>query len=239
MRSQPFTSPTPPADRLLSTRVSNANLGRTNLTTDDAVLFADSDPETSQLLPRRQRRRRVRIQGRLASVRTVSAANLGQARNSSPTAQAVASRGDARGSPLQRRGSYGGSEADEDDSDDVAERDAQFRGYGIGGAGNIRMRFSSSLSILPLHFFISRKTVLLGEIESTNNTNFIIGRPTDIMGAPSSASPSLLSLIHISSSPPTVPRITTKPDTLRWRVASLLRGLRGHKTEKQDSPAGD
>ncbi|KAI3319890.1 hypothetical protein HD806DRAFT_508227 [Xylariaceae sp. AK1471] len=195
MRFQPFTSPTPPVNGLSSTWVSSTSRGRADITTNDAVLLPDSDPETNQLLPRRQRQHRVRIQGRLAIVRTASMANLGQARNSSPTAQSDLNCEDARGSLFRRRGSYDDSEAGEDDSDSVAERDAQFRGYGIGGAGNIR-------------------------------------RPTDIMGASSSASPSLLSLSRISSSPPTVSLNTTKPDKLRRRVASLLRGLRGQQREK-------
>ncbi|RWA12556.1 hypothetical protein EKO27_g2574 [Xylaria grammica] len=107
---------------------------------NEAVPLVDSDPETTRLLPRRQCRRRVRIQGQLAIVRTVSVSNLQQAKNGNGTGRLSTDHKDVRGSPLRRQDSYDGSEVgDEEDGDDVAKRDAQFRGYGIGGAGNIRM----------------------------------------------------------------------------------------------------
>ncbi|KAI8627602.1 hypothetical protein F5Y19DRAFT_173247 [Xylariaceae sp. FL1651] len=143
MRSRPYTAPPQQAPWLheLSAYLPNASRNRTNLIPSDAALHADVDPETNQLLPRRQRQHRVRIQGQLAVVRTVSVANLRQANNVSPGAQAGLSREDVRGAPPRRRNSCGGSEAEEqvdDDDDATIERDAQFRGYGIGGAGNIR-----------------------------------------------------------------------------------------------------
>ncbi|TGJ81265.1 hypothetical protein E0Z10_g7498 [Xylaria hypoxylon] len=116
---------------------------------NEAVLLADLDPETTRLLPRRQYRRRVRIQGQLAIVRTVSVANLQQAKNGSRTTHLNMNQKAVRGSPLRRQDSYDCSDYEDDDADaDVAKRDAQFRGYGIGGAGNIRT-FSVSPTQYP------------------------------------------------------------------------------------------
>ncbi|KAI0409352.1 hypothetical protein F4802DRAFT_546269 [Xylaria palmicola] len=193
MRSRPFTSPSPLAKGL---SVSSHGRSTTSIASDEAVPLTDSDPQASHLLPRRQRRHRVRIQGRLAVVRTVSVTTLRrQAKNRDPTVPADMGLEDGRGHSQRRHSSFDGSEAedenedeaDDGDDDDVVERDAQFRGYGIGGAGNIR-------------------------------------RPTDVT---SSASPSVLSLIRISSSPPAVPLHAMKPPNLRWRMASLLHDLRG------------
>ncbi|KAJ2989574.1 hypothetical protein NUW58_g3404 [Xylaria curta] len=177
MRSRPFISPSPSANRQSSTYVSRRG------TDGEASLSADPDSEVNQLLPCRQRRHRVRIQGRLAIVRTVSIVNLRQTKHGSPTAHMAQKREDLR-SIIQRGGPCGGSEGEDGDEDDGAVRDAQFRGYGIGGAGNIR-------------------------------------RPTDVT---SSASPSLLALAHISSSP-AISLDVAKRDKLRWRMPTLLRGV--------------
>ncbi|KAI0535006.1 hypothetical protein GGR58DRAFT_27073 [Xylaria digitata] len=194
MRSRPFTS-TPRVSRP-STRISHHNRSKTNMSNNGAVPLADLDLDTAQLLPCWQRRRRVRIQGRLAIVRTVSVANLQQAKNGNPIAHINTNHKDMRGSPLWRQDSCDDSEVEDgDDEDDVARCDAQFRGYGIGGAGNIR-------------------------------------RPTDIMGAPTSASPSLLSLIHTSHPSPTIHLNATKPSKLRSRMAGFLRNLGSYKRSK-------
>ncbi|KAI0104243.1 hypothetical protein GGR51DRAFT_522105 [Nemania sp. FL0031] len=190
MLSRPFTAPSPHGSGLPAAGIFRHNWDGASIAEEyETVPLADPDPETNNLLPRRQRRHRVRIQGRLAIVRTVSVTNLRQTKNGSPIAQADSHCEDVRTSPIGLRGSYDGSEVDEDGGF-VAERDAQLRGYGIGGAGNIR-------------------------------------RPTDIIGASSSASPSLLSLIHTPSSPPTMPLNSRKPDKWRWRMASLLNGVKG------------
>ncbi|KAI1180973.1 hypothetical protein F4777DRAFT_181333 [Nemania sp. FL0916] len=136
--SQPFTSPSPQASGQ-PTCAPIYSYDRPSNTDSGINLLTNSDPESSGLLPRRQRQHRVRIQGRLAIVRSVSVANLRQAKNSSATVQADINNEDAPGSAIDQRGSYDGSETeDEDDHTDVVDRDAQFRGYGIGGAGNIR-----------------------------------------------------------------------------------------------------
>ncbi|KAI0411637.1 hypothetical protein F5X98DRAFT_43853 [Xylaria grammica] len=194
MLSRPLTSPSLRINGL-STRTSHIH-NKTSMSDNEAVPLVGSDPETTRLLPRRQCRRRVRIQGQLAIVRTVSVSNLQQAKNGNGTGRLSTDHKDVRGSPLRRQDSYDGSEAeDEEDGDDVAKRDAQFRGYGIGGAGNIR-------------------------------------RPIDVVGAPTSTSPSLLSLIHPSPLSPAPSLSTTKPSKLRSRIASLLCNLRGYKRSK-------
>ncbi|WDK13038.1 UDP-glucuronosyl/UDP-glucosyltransferase [Colletotrichum graminicola] len=125
---------------------------------DDA---GEPDPEADQLIPTRKRRHRVRVQGRLAVVRSVSIANLRPAASVAPalpspvvaaasatTTPATTPRfesgvaGSTDASPLRRRKSLDDASSDctdeEDDAKETAVRDRQFRGYGIGGAGNIR-----------------------------------------------------------------------------------------------------
>ncbi|KAI0190719.1 hypothetical protein EV127DRAFT_480959 [Xylaria flabelliformis] len=177
MRFRPFTSPSPQATGLSSAYISNHIHNVTSVVDDDVVPLMDSDPEMNRLLPRRQRRHHVRIQGRLATVRAVSVASLRQEKNGSPITFMDMSH------EVMQQDAYDGDEFE----DDIVEHDAQFRAYGIGGAGNIR-------------------------------------RPTDVT---SSASPSLLSLIHISPSPPTISLDTIRPERSRWGMAGgVLRGLR-------------
>ncbi|KZL78314.1 udp-glucuronosyl udp-glucosyltransferase [Colletotrichum incanum] len=115
----------------------------------------ETDPESNQLIPTRKRRHRVRVQGRLAVVRSVSTVNLRPAASVAPTLPSpVAASGTttpatpkfesgvagSTGTPVRRRKSLdeASSDTDEDDAKETAVRDRQFRGYGIGGAGNIR-----------------------------------------------------------------------------------------------------
>ncbi|KAK2035656.1 hypothetical protein LX32DRAFT_3868 [Colletotrichum zoysiae] len=157
---------------------------------DDA---GEPDPEADQLIPTRKRRHRVRVQGRLAVVRSVSTANLRPAASVAPalpspvaTAATAAAAAAASGTatpatprfesgvtggssssssagmmPPRRRKSFDDASSDctdEDDARETAVRDRQFRGYGIGGAGNIRRptevygstKSSSSLSRFSL-----------------------------------------------------------------------------------------
>ncbi|KAK1966418.1 hypothetical protein LY78DRAFT_669748 [Colletotrichum sublineola] len=126
---------------------------------DDA---GEPDPEADHLIPARKRRHRVRVQGRLAVVRSVSTANLRPATSVAPAlpppiAAAASSGGTttsapatprfesgvagSTGMPLRRRKSLDDASSDcteYDDAKETAVRDRQFRGYGIGGAGNIR-----------------------------------------------------------------------------------------------------
>ncbi|KAI0550962.1 hypothetical protein F4679DRAFT_541015 [Xylaria curta] len=183
MRFRPFTSPSPQTTGLSSGYISNNIHKVTSIANDEVAPLMDSNPEMDQLLPRRQRRHHVRIQGRLAMVRAVSVTSLPQEKNSSPTTFMDMSH------EVIRQDSYDGDEIE----DDIVEHDAQFRAYGIGGAGNIR-------------------------------------RPTDVT---SSASPSLLSLIHISPSPPTTSLNTTRS---RWSITGgILRGLRNRIRKSKTS----
>ncbi|OHE98595.1 hypothetical protein CORC01_06046 [Colletotrichum orchidophilum] len=119
---------------------------------DDA---GEADPESDHLIPAKKRRHRVRVQGRLAVVRSVSTVNLRPTPSVAPELPSpVVGNGPAApanpkfesgvaGStvaPVRRRKSLddASSDTEEDDVKETAVRDRQFRGYGIGGAGNIR-----------------------------------------------------------------------------------------------------
>ncbi|OTB12493.1 hypothetical protein K445DRAFT_182649 [Daldinia sp. EC12] len=131
MRSHPYTPPPslPPLLAELSTFLPNRD--HRSEEGDREISLFDLDPETSRLLPAQERPQHcVRVQGRLAPVRSVSVAN--------PRSISQTGFDAAVGS-------------------DIRERDAQLRGYGIGGRGNIRRptdvigtQSSSSLSALSL-----------------------------------------------------------------------------------------
>ncbi|GKT82211.1 UDP-glucuronosyl/UDP-glucosyltransferase [Colletotrichum tofieldiae] len=105
----------------------------------------EPDPESSQLIPTRKRRHRVRVQGRLAVVRSVSTVNLRPAASVAPTLPSpVAASGTttpatpkfesgvagSTGTPVRRRKSLdeASSDTEEDDAKETAVRDRQFRG---------------------------------------------------------------------------------------------------------------
>ncbi|KAL7620074.1 hypothetical protein AAE478_010623 [Parahypoxylon ruwenzoriense] len=136
MRSRPYTPPPPFPTLLTELTAYLPNRDRR----DGEVALADLDPETSQLLPQKRQQHHVRIQGRLAQVRSVSVVSP---RSASLNHHAPSSRDESRvdaavgGTVVRRRRSSGdivGGEAE----DEVGERDTQLRGYGIGGRGNIR-----------------------------------------------------------------------------------------------------
>ncbi|KAI1634252.1 hypothetical protein F4809DRAFT_538290 [Biscogniauxia mediterranea] len=144
MRSHPYTPP-PALPPLLSDLSAYLQTGdRKPGRGHEVPSSTELDPDTSRLLPPPPppRPHRVRVQGQLAIVRSVSVANL-----KSAEALRLARDGDARRSGSgQRRGGRAGrrrrsldneSESDAEDRE-VAARDSQLRGYGIGGAGNIR-----------------------------------------------------------------------------------------------------
>lgn len=218
MRSHPYTPapPLPPLLDHLSTYLPNAAGPRRPATAesteyhddddnDGAVALVDLDPATSRLLPRPRYPHRVRVQGRLAVVRSVSVANLrgpGNPRLPPPSTSSSSSAasgllpsprrcdGVIVGSPRQqqrarrrRRRSLddGEDEASEEDEAAVREvrrKDAQLRSYGIGGAGNIR-------------------------------------RPTDVIGT-STREPSTLGSFFSSSN------VRFVPDDRKWHWASFL-----------------
>ncbi|KAI0880868.1 uncharacterized protein GGS22DRAFT_173651 [Annulohypoxylon maeteangense] len=141
MRSHPYTPPPPlpPLLNDLSTYLPNRD--RRDDVSGTEVGMSDLDPETSRLLPEKRRQHRVRIQGRLAPVRSVSIANL-----RSPSPRDTVNRGfdKAVGGTLPRRrrseddGIGGRGDEVSEEETEVEERDTQLRGYGIGGRGNIR-----------------------------------------------------------------------------------------------------
>lgn len=147
MRSRPYKPPPPLPPLLdeLSTYLPNSD-SRSRASRESDVPLPELDPETGRLLAKKPRQHRVRVQGKLALVRSVSVADL----QSIPTGNHISSpRIVRRGVTLDsgiggtaptrrkkgRRRSFDGiSDSDED----ISERDTQPRGYGIGGAGNIR-----------------------------------------------------------------------------------------------------
>ncbi|KAI1773796.1 hypothetical protein F4818DRAFT_443101 [Hypoxylon cercidicola] len=149
MRSRPYTPPPPlpPILSELSTYLPNRRDPKDSLLrrrSDDAPL-SELHPDTSRLLPQRKRgKRHVRIQGKLAPVRSVSVVNL-RSKSSDRRASSPSRADDARfdtavggvapGRRRRRRRSEDDT-ASETDAE-VRERDTQLRGYGIGGAGNI------------------------------------------------------------------------------------------------------
>lgn len=177
MRSRPY-SPPPPLPPLLSelsTYLPNREpLKDSHRHSEDALPLADLDPETCRLLPPQQRKRgthHVRIQGKLAPVRSVSVVNLRSKSvdHRAPTSSlrdearfvdaAVGGTVVARKSRRRRRrggksedgdGDGTGSEMDGEDEEEVRERDTQLRGYGIGGAGNIREYLISLVAIMAV-----------------------------------------------------------------------------------------
>ncbi|KAH7327786.1 hypothetical protein B0I35DRAFT_415750 [Stachybotrys elegans] len=118
---------------------------------DSDIALSSLDPDTSRLLPSRRRRHRVWVQGKLAPVTSVSVTNLRVPSAPSTPVPHTPSLGSRGPSPARfDRGVAGivdrprsavedraGSDESEDERDTLA-RDTQLRGYGIGGAGNIR-----------------------------------------------------------------------------------------------------
>ncbi|ORY67035.1 uncharacterized protein BCR38DRAFT_338390 [Pseudomassariella vexata] len=135
MRSHPYRAPPPLPPLLdeLSTYLPNRDGRRAN--DDTEIPLSDFNPDTSSLLPRKRRQHRVRVQGRLALVRSVSVANLNASTGIPSPRDSIARFDTGITGKSRRRRSI---DAVSDMEEDVEERDTQFRGYGIGGAGNIR-----------------------------------------------------------------------------------------------------
>ncbi|KAK5651847.1 hypothetical protein OQA88_11616 [Cercophora sp. LCS_1] len=162
MRSHPYTPPAPLPPLLgdLATDIAAILPNQPSAPASENSIELDPlDPDTSRLIPARKRRHHVRVQGKLVVVRSMSTANL-RSGPSSPRppmpASPVAGVAERRMSNLS--GGSGGSNTkgkleeavgsgrnrrrslDEMDEEvrEVVRRDRQLRGYGIGGAGNIR-----------------------------------------------------------------------------------------------------
>ncbi|KAI1385182.1 uncharacterized protein F4822DRAFT_432031 [Hypoxylon trugodes] len=203
MRSRPYTPPPPlpPLLAELSGYLPNRERRDGN---DGTVPLLDLDPDTSRLLPpeKRQLEHRVRVQGRLAPVRSISVADLRRASHGVGFDEGVGgkaprrrgrrrSEDDVGGSSGRGSGSVDGDGDGGEGDEEVGERDTQLRGYGIGGRGNIR-------------------------------------RPTDVIGTSSRTSRSLSSLFPSSGS--TTPRsLSASSSDKRWRISGLLNRIEERK----------
>ncbi|RYP52687.1 hypothetical protein DL768_002194 [Monosporascus sp. mg162] len=213
MRSRPYKPPPPLAPLLddLSAYLPNSDRSPSG---ESEVPLSMLDHDTGMLLPRKARQHRVRVQGKVALVRSVSVADLKFSGHPSPRSlHGVQFDSGVGGSAPRRRSLDDGSEADED----VSERDTQFRGYGIGGAGNIRKLTPSGYDVM---------------IALENNT--AIGRPTEVMGASSRQSPSLSTILPSSLSPTTTPPgfIVEKK---RWKIRDFLNRVSDRKVKGKAS----
>ena len=175
MRSHPYTAPPSlpsvfdeVADELGAKLPNQGRSRRDSTQSDTEIELGGLDPDTSRLIPVRSKRHHVRVQGKLVVVRSVSAANLRAPRSpaidSPPIDRAMLANMSSRyefavgSSAAPRRPRDGGrrsidgsaSRADsetetEEEVRETVKRDRQLRGYGIGGAGNIR----KSICVLP------------------------------------------------------------------------------------------
>ncbi|KAI4859505.1 hypothetical protein F4820DRAFT_439512 [Hypoxylon rubiginosum] len=227
MRSRPYTPPPPlpPLLSELSAYLPNRRDHRPNRgdsrSSEDAVPLSELDPETSRLLPPQRKKRgkhHVRIQGKLAPVRSVSVVNLrsksadrrgsSSLRDDTATAAAAArfdtGVGGTTAVPRRRRRSEDGggdgdgdgdTGSDETDEEEVRERDTQLRGYGIGGAGNIR-------------------------------------RATDVIGTSSRTSSLSLSSLFSSSSSGSTTTPSSPGLDKRWRLSGLLNRIEERRAAK-------
>ncbi|KAI2779404.1 hypothetical protein F4815DRAFT_474193 [Daldinia loculata] len=159
MRSRPYTPPPslPPFLAELATLLPNRECRSSE--SDRATSLLYPDPEKSRLLPAKERPQHcVRVQGRLAPVRSVSVANL---RSTSQTRFDTA----VSGTPARPRRRRSSDDLNHEVGSEIRERDSQLRGYGIGGRGNIRRptevigtQSESSLSALSLFSSTSSTT---------------------------------------------------------------------------------
>ncbi|KAI1332427.1 hypothetical protein F5Y16DRAFT_357760 [Xylariaceae sp. FL0255] len=101
---------------------------RVNFDVDDKSSLIPPDLESSSDPLVRHTRYRVRIQGQIAHVRSVTVPKLRRGTITVPPERTAAGREDFRSGSLQN----------------LVECDAQLRGYGIGGAGNIRRALFAS-----------------------------------------------------------------------------------------------
>ncbi len=166
-RSHPYVPPPPLppllddiADELSSILPNQSGPDRRG--SDTEIELGELDPDTSRLIPIRPKRHHVRVQGKLVVVRSVSTAILRPTVSGSPSRDrpvsivagpvtgryesAVGSTTAPRSSKRRsRRRSLDDGAAEEGSETETEEevretgiRDRQWRGYGIGGAGNIR-----------------------------------------------------------------------------------------------------
>ncbi|KAI1338123.1 hypothetical protein F5Y15DRAFT_417177 [Xylariaceae sp. FL0016] len=134
MRSGPPASPKS-LPSLLRDRTAYFTGRNQNPRASDEIVLSEVDSETSQLLPQKRNLHHVRVQGRLAVVRSVSIGDLKtMSREPSKCSSTPLS---PRNGPVRPSSSEKHKE-NRIGGEKVSEKDMQFRGYGIGGAGNIR-----------------------------------------------------------------------------------------------------
>lgn len=141
MRSHPYTPPSP-LPRTINDLANILPLPKKAYRSldDSDIPMSLLDPDTSQLLPTRRRRHQVWVQGKLAEVKSVSTANLrsptaaspGQLAPGTPTFDGVAAR------PRSADDKEPVDDGACSEEPEVVIQHSQLRGYGIGGAGNIR-----------------------------------------------------------------------------------------------------
>ncbi|KAI2627580.1 hypothetical protein GGR54DRAFT_636705 [Hypoxylon sp. NC1633] len=142
MRSHPYTPP-PPLPPLLTELTSYLpHRDRDRRAGAAEVALSDLDPETSRLLPPRRRQLRVRVQGRLAPVRSVSVVNPRSAYASTSDHHRVGGpppRDDAVGCSIPRaraRRRYSEDDGRSEDGDGDVGEDGEGDGDGDGDGGD-------------------------------------------------------------------------------------------------------
>ncbi|KAI2602886.1 uncharacterized protein GGS25DRAFT_70489 [Hypoxylon fragiforme] len=246
MRSRPYTPPPPlpPLLTELSAYLPNSSRGRDTNSSKyhqchhgnhgSAVALADLDPETSRLLPRKrqpQPQHRVRVQGKLAPVRSVSVVNLvrggaGPGDHHHHRRRAHSPRGDAEmdaavGATLTRPRTRGRRRKSLDDVDVDVDVDGDEGGDMNGDGG-----YEAGEDEVG-----DRDTQLRGYgIGGRGN----IRRPTDVIGTSSSRTTSLsLSSLFSSSGPVSPgPGSGSGPDK-RFTLAGLLNRMEDRRVERK------
>ncbi len=138
MRSHPYKPPPPRPPLLDDLAACLPNSDRRRYGGGSEAPLPAMDHDTTPLMLRKPRQHLVWVQGRLVLVQSVSAAER-KSGGHRPSPRAIHPHGlpldpGAGGAVRWRRNAVEGSDADEA----ISEGDMQLRGYGIGGAGNIR-----------------------------------------------------------------------------------------------------
>ncbi|KAH8175244.1 hypothetical protein LIA77_03662 [Sarocladium implicatum] len=150
MRSHPY-EPAPPFPPILTSLAAllpeppQAHQSDTH-SASNSVALSQLDHDTSRLVPEQKQRHHVWIQGKLTPVRSVSGSHLSLSAADGAGTVRTKKRETMRDleTPRRRR-SMGDNEWPDDEDEDCKDnargatrQNTQLRGYGIGGAGNIR-----------------------------------------------------------------------------------------------------
>lgn len=197
MRSHPYTPP-PPLPPILNDLADELGSILPNrsprASAEKEVELGEIDPETSRLLqppPARQHlQHHVRVQGKLALVKSISTADLRSDNTRVPTPPFSAAIPSPRFPPRYEfavgsvpvvapndtnHTDEHNVKSEPEDAREVVARDKQLRGYGIGGAGNIRKLSKSGCGMLLI-------------VDVANHASLQCpGRPTDVIHSPTSS----------------------------------------------------